>query len=582
MKDSQIFASERNDEGRPFQISLTTSERNMERTKVRRSATWAAYGDALGWISELTDSKGLLRRTKGEPLSRPVAWRRKIGGWSGIDVTLPQGCYSDDSQLRLATGRAIGFKGFDVEAFSKVELPIWLSYALGGGRSTSAAARNLARRNVEWYANHFKGWANSGGNGAAMRIQPHVWSARNLRDATTFLNDVVLNAICTHSHPHGILGAVVHALALAHTMVNGRSPGPRDLIAALKRVSTHIEEFLHVSDVGQIWLASYGRETGPFRTHWELAIAECVSAIQSVNETRKDTGPKRYQAIIEILRLRDRDRMGSGMLTAVAAIGLTWCEADPERALKMAANTIGTDTDTIATMAGALLGLTVDDEPPVEVMDGDLIRSEADRMYGISQGMNSRSFPYPDLLHWVAPKTQADCLVISQSGEYHVRGLGFVKQVDPPIRARTPGFMWQWVKTGFGQTLLIKRRENLTEFRLPAERISETNRFGKENRSENRAKMEIPSTLDKGTLPRFEDLPFNDRNSAAIATSPVTRDEFDQMIGYLENRNFDDRSIGAALRSVVNRCTIYQTMEFLAIVTKRLSEADAKQPPYRR
>ena len=34
-------------------------------TRVARSALWAAYGDALGWISELTDATGLKRRTGG-------------------------------------------------------------------------------------------------------------------------------------------------------------------------------------------------------------------------------------------------------------------------------------------------------------------------------------------------------------------------------------------------------------------------------------------------------------------------------------------------------------------------------------
>ena len=34
-------------------------------TRVTRSALWAAYGDALGWISELTDASGLKRRTEG-------------------------------------------------------------------------------------------------------------------------------------------------------------------------------------------------------------------------------------------------------------------------------------------------------------------------------------------------------------------------------------------------------------------------------------------------------------------------------------------------------------------------------------
>ena len=116
-----------------------------------------AYGDALGWISELTDEAGLMRRTRGEPLAEPVTWKRRIGGRTGVTTSLPKGCYSDDSQLRLATSRAIRADGFDVEAFAKVELPIWLSYALGGGRSTTAAAEHLAKNPVAVVRQYLQG-----------------------------------------------------------------------------------------------------------------------------------------------------------------------------------------------------------------------------------------------------------------------------------------------------------------------------------------------------------------------------------------------------------------------------------------
>ena len=203
-------------------------------TRVARSALWAAYGDALGWISELTDAMGLRRRTGGAPLEKPIPWKRRIGGRSGVVVTLPRGCYSDDSQLRLATGRAIRSDGFDVEAFANVKLPLWLSYGLGGGKSTSAAAAQLGRKNPTWWSNKFKGWTHSGGNGAAMRIQPHVWAARAPADPECYLPDVVRNSVCTHSHPTGLVGAVFHALCVAHATRVGDLPSPDDLQTAIR------------------------------------------------------------------------------------------------------------------------------------------------------------------------------------------------------------------------------------------------------------------------------------------------------------------------------------------------------------
>src|ERR1051325_9959580 len=198
---------------------------------IRNSALWAAHGDALGFISELVDRKGLIRRIDADRVTRTVPWRRRVGGRFGIEIMLPAGCYSDDTQLRLSTSRAIRGDGeFDVEAFAKVELPIWLSYALGAGKGTRSAAMSLSHQNANWFSNFFNdehiSYVNCGGNGAAMRIQPHVWSARDRSRPETFIVDVIKNSVCTHGHPRGILGAVFHALCLAMTLDRGYVAGP--------------------------------------------------------------------------------------------------------------------------------------------------------------------------------------------------------------------------------------------------------------------------------------------------------------------------------------------------------------------
>ena len=59
--------------------------------KTINSALWAAAGDAIGWISELTDENGLKRRIGDSYLLKPVSWNRKIGGYSGVTVNLPAG-----------------------------------------------------------------------------------------------------------------------------------------------------------------------------------------------------------------------------------------------------------------------------------------------------------------------------------------------------------------------------------------------------------------------------------------------------------------------------------------------------------
>ena len=538
---------------------------------VRRSALWAAYGDALGWISELTNEKGLDRRTGSEPLQQPIAWQRRIGGRTGVTVTLPQGCYSDDSQLRLATGRAIRSDGFDVESFAKVELPIWLSYALGAGISTSAAATNLARRRVQWFANTFKGWTNSGGNGAAMRIQPHVWAARDPDDVTTFLPDVVRNSICTHSHPRGLLGAMLHALALARTMATACYPSPDDLLAATG-VAAELPEFIGSDvEVGNYWRSAFERESVPFEEAWERAIEECRRAIQAAANT--PTGRGRYSAMVNHLGLIDPARRGDGTLTAIAAVGLTWCETQPEEALRIAANAIGTDTDTIATMAGAILGALAEDEPPVEVLDADLFRSEADRLAGIACGGSPPDHQYPDLLHWSAPKGRADTLVdLGDSGLY-VRGFGSAEARGEPIPSSQDKFSWQWVKLESGQTLLIKRRNTLPK-------VVE----GDRGLSDVKSSVQTPATgihsKSHGVVGQsFEDgYPLNDVPHQTLSKDqsapPKSNADLEVMIDHLEKHEYEDKIVGLALRRVVNTCTPGQIAAFVAVLIDRLREAE--------
>ena len=75
----------------------------MTLESIKRSSLWAAYGDALGFITELSDEFSVKKRTKGHSrVTALIPWTRRIGGQFGINIELPKGCYSDDTQLRLS------------------------------------------------------------------------------------------------------------------------------------------------------------------------------------------------------------------------------------------------------------------------------------------------------------------------------------------------------------------------------------------------------------------------------------------------------------------------------------------------
>jgi hypothetical protein len=48
------------------------------------AALWAAAGDALGWITELSRGESGVQCRAGVPtVSEPIAWRRLVGGRNG-------------------------------------------------------------------------------------------------------------------------------------------------------------------------------------------------------------------------------------------------------------------------------------------------------------------------------------------------------------------------------------------------------------------------------------------------------------------------------------------------------------------
>ena len=313
------------------------------------------------------------------------------------NVELPAGCWSDDTQLRMAVSRAIGCHGFDVEAFARVEVPIWRSYALGGGRATKAAAANLGKPKSLWYANTFRGWIDAGGNGAAMRVQPHVWASSDLDGG--YMLDVITDSVCTHGHPRAIVGACFHAATLAHCLRDGAVPGPsrwEEIAGELDDAPSLIEG--HRS-LGPTWVALWEQETGKrLRDAWRRTVDELRTAIGQVADGANgtDSTSEAYRGISARLGLTDKAQRGSGILTPVAAVALAATAADAHDAAVVAANEIGTDTDTIATMAGALLGACdAATEPPENPLDSDYLLREADRLVAISQGGTTAGHSYP-------------------------------------------------------------------------------------------------------------------------------------------------------------------------------------------
>ncbi len=538
---------------------MLSNEQDDRKTRTRNSALWAAYGDALGFISELVSSSGLRRRTNGSELNRLMPWERRVGGRGGVQVRLPAGCWSDDTQLRMAVSRAINRHGFDTEAFARVELPVWPSYALGGGRASKLAAKNLGKPKTLWYANTFPKWSEAGGNGAAMRIQPHVWSSIDL--SGDYMTDVMADGICTHGHLRAIVGACYHAATLAHCLRDGRVPDPGQCLDIAGEVHDAFSVIENHRTIGSTWKSVWEHETGKnLLEEWRTTVCELRAAIEQASDGTdkiEDTADA-YRAMSERLGLEARDQRGSGVLTSVAAAALAGLASDAHEAVVVAANALRTDTDTIATMAGALLGACSDTgEPPEEVLDRAYLIREADRLFAVSQGRDVDKHSYPDLLTWTAPQTQADALATDDS-RWVVEGLGPVtKKDEAPSWTTRQDFGWQWVQTGFGQTLLIKRRRQMRS--LSASNSTEP----------------APEPI---TMPRSRRTTSSSvETQRGRDTEPISRPaDVDRAVEFARRHIDDDRHIGYTVREVAQRGTLADLAVLVTEIRNDLRRVPAK------
>jgi ADP-ribosylglycohydrolase len=462
----------------PPPISLSQSDLSPEATAIRSSALWAAWGDAIGFPTELANEQLVARRLRGATLDDlPVSWERRVGGRMGPMVELPAGAYSDDTQLRLAVGRCIRAAGqFDVEVFSKVELPVFLSYALGAGRGTKAAAQGLARKAARWYSPFGKdarAYVGGGGNGAAMRIQPHVWASPAWRP-DAYLPQVLKDAICTHGHPRAIVGALLHALCLGTALHERQIPAPDRWVSMGKYLGVAKELPTRDEALAERWLFDWEQAAGrSWAEATQEVIAETVSQLGVAARRSHDSGAWAYQELALELGGLDPNTRGAGNVSAVLALWLAWHgQNQPERALRDGAALLGSDTDTVASMAGALLGVITTDPPPGDLQDAELIGAEADRLASLRE-RPAPSFPHPDPLHWQPPSSLSDAYGTIGRVPY-VAGLGAAEPLGELLRGQgKSGGIWQWVRLDFGQTLLIKRREHLPELSassMPRER----------------------------------------------------------------------------------------------------------------
>ena len=319
--------------------------------KFKTSLLLSAVGDSLGWPLEFRKKKP---KRKIESF---IKWKKLVGGkwWGYLDEIAP-GEYSDDTQLTLSVARSIRSNGeFDPSYFAYLELPLWLNYERGGGRSIKSAARNLLKKKTLWYTNFYKTkkvtYFNAGANGAAMRNLPIALV--NMDKEERFIHDTIKNSLITHGHPRGIIGSLLIGAAQIYLLKNNSTIHLLEYINHILSKSDQEIKHPHDKDISN-WLAQINKNLSfDFSKKFNEYIREAVEFINNIPKFLNKEDNDYYSFVKAI----EPFFKGSGVSTTCAAIYMFLKYLDhPDEGLINAVNFVGTDTDTIASFIGSLIG----------------------------------------------------------------------------------------------------------------------------------------------------------------------------------------------------------------------------------
>lgn len=323
----------------------------IEKCKGAMLAT--AIGDALGWPNERR-AKNKVKNAKVNDYF--VEWTRRNNMPCYHDEKILPGEYSDDTQLTLSIARSI-IAGNWEKFFAEKELPFWLGYERGGGGALLKAARSYKEGVLIWQSNYARDYFNAGGNGAVMRILPHVIANAQRTDIAGLLVNVIKDALITHGHPRAVLGATCYAFALNYLLRKSTVLEYGELVSAI--IDGQSDWGQHPSkDVFGEWLeAAHQHRDFQYTFEWEQVRSNMVGQLEFIRSSLKKGLILDDTSVLTQLGCFSKAD-GAGDVAVLAAIYLASRYANnPTLGVKVPAFSFGADTDTTASITGGLLGM---------------------------------------------------------------------------------------------------------------------------------------------------------------------------------------------------------------------------------
>lgn len=452
------------------------------RAKAEGAFIALAAGDALGWPQEFP-RKVIGKRKDVSPSARLLAWTRRGGGqYYPHEEAIQLGEYSDDTQLMLAVSRARMIAGNSWWAvLTRTELPLWTLYERGGGGATKRAAVSWIKGVPPWNGagRAVDRYFSAGGNGVAMRILPHAVFLSGLDDPVQLVRDVILDGVATHGHPRALVGATAYAYAAWWLLRSERTIRFGELVDVLLENSSVWGDLPAKTSPRSGWLEAANHSVkGGYEALWNKVVSEMLELLRHARQGLTAGAIADDDEVLRALGCFGQSK-GAGTVTTAAALYLCARYApQPVQAVIKAAFAHGSDTDTVAAMAGGLVGCLAGSDwlPPewFSVQDCDYLRRLAN---SVAQGPPATR-ERPKDLRFIGKKELEDliaALVQGHKGNLNLDGVRYAQVTDmispKPLSKTTIAQTWQ-IETVDGQTIYVtklgrKSKADLTDAHGP-------------------------------------------------------------------------------------------------------------------
>ncbi len=306
----------------------------------------------------------------------------------------------------------------------------------------------------------------AGGNGVAMRIMPHVLLGADSSDFQETARNIVTNGLISHGHPRALVGALAYGYALwcafrQHgTLEYG---GLIDLTLEGQKSWTPLPV---IDDICPTWFeAAQKASSNRYESSWLSTVHELLSLLETSREAIKQGALAIDHEALDRIGCFDPKVSSAGTITAAAVIFLaSRYAADPIHGILAAAFAPGADTDTLASMTGALLGAIRGrdwlGDYSEHVQDSEYLRSLADQIAQATRVPSQQERTQLVSIKKIALDAVISKLMKSQEGDTIILPDSREAKISGPQKHTSGSTLdvvsWK-LRTGDGQTLYVKR-----------------------------------------------------------------------------------------------------------------------------